>query len=211
MLLHPADRRQLVVEAEVSVAAEALLDLGVRQIAERTETVVRKYRNDPPRRERRAVKGALTVDAGFKAAAVEKQYDRALLRRLRRVDVQIQTVLAVSKNASLTKLPLVKAEGRILHVLVPAAVLRAGRAEGRRVQLAVPMLDSLGIGKALRPRIGHAQEFETALPLVAAHRAAGGLKPNRADLFIRHASPPLFSFLIIAEHCPACHRKMEMV
>ena len=89
------------------------------------------------------------VDAGFKAAAVEEEHDRAVFCLLRRVDVQIQAVLAVSKNAALAKLALIEAKGRVSHMLVPGAVLRAGRTEGRRVQHAVPVLHRGGICKGI--------------------------------------------------------------
>ena len=194
MPLDPADRRHLVVQAEIAVAAKLLLDVLVRQIAQRAEAVVGKYRDDPALCQFAAVKGAFAVDAGFKAAAVEEEHDRAVFCLLRRVDVQIQAVLAVNKNAALAKLALIEAKGRVFHMLVPGAVLRAGRAERRRVQHAVPVLHRGGICKTLRSRIGHAQEFKTVLPLVAAHHAAGGLKPDRADHFLRHASQPLFFF-----------------
>ncbi len=204
MGLDPADGAELIVQPEIAFPAVFLPDLLMAQIAQGAHPVIGEYRNDPPGSQAGSVEGLLPVDAGVEAAAVEKEHDRAALRLLRRIDIQVQTVLAVTEAAAFPVFPLVKAAGRMLQVLVPAPVLRTGIARCGGVQHALPALPELRVGEALRPGVGDSQKLQAALPFVSHEPAAGAVFPDCAD-HVRSLHVLTLFFLIIADCRADCH------
>ena len=159
MRLHEADRRQLVVQPEIPLPAVFLFDLRVREIPQDTDPVVDEDRDDPAFRVLPAAERLFRIRAGVEAAAVNEDDDRTVFRLLRRVNVQIQAVLVIVEGKPVPELLMVKAPHRIFQLREIHPVLRAGRAEGGCVKLALPAAYRLRVAEALRPRIRYAEEF----------------------------------------------------
>ena len=97
MGFHPAKGGELVVQAKVPVPAVLGLYLFMGEIPQRPHPVVGEDRHGPPLGQGAAIEGALPVEAGVEAAAVEEQDHRGSLGPVGGVNIQVQAVLGIGE------------------------------------------------------------------------------------------------------------------
>ena len=186
--LHPAKGGELVIQAEVPVPAVLGLYLFMGEIPQRPHPVVGEDRHGSPLGQGAAVEGALPVETGVEAAAVEEQDHRGSLGPVGGVDIQVQTVLGIGEVDALPVLPLVEEPHRVLQMLMDGPVLGAAGAEAGGVQHPVPAVHGLGVLKPPRLPEGHPLKRQTPAIVQAPYHSQGRL-PYRFPAFHESFDP----------------------
>ena len=173
IVLHPADRLELVVQSEVPVAVIFSPDLLMAEIAQDAYPVVDEDGDHSPFRKFIAAERFFGVGSGVETSSVEEEDDRAVLRLCRRIDVQVQAVLVIVKLDPLPELPVIEQALGISEVGIALSVLGTGVPHFRRVEYFPVAADPLTVFKALRPGVRDPQEFAGTLLHVPQERSHG--------------------------------------